>query len=61
MEADDEQKKILAAAKRGYDGYCDYTDWKSLVTGDRLPAWEGLKPSIKNAWYAAAEAILIKS
>lgn len=39
--------------KAGYDAYCKQTGGKSLVTGDPLPPFEALKPSIKDAWAAA--------
>jgi hypothetical protein len=53
----DEQKtKILAA--RLYDGYCQYTGFKSLVTGDDLPVWEELPPYIQDAWRMSAKVVI---
>lgn len=41
-----------------YKAYCATTDNKSLVSGCELPAWAALKPEIKNAWIAAAFAVV---
>lgn len=40
-----------------YEGYCEYTEWKSLATGDSLPQWEGLSSEIRAAWTLAAIAL----
>lgn len=40
-----------------YDAYCRCSGGKSLVSGAKLPPWEGLNPEIRKAWEAAAEAI----
>ena len=40
-----------------YESYCANTDWKSLVSGENLPAWTNLSQSIKEAWEAAAEGV----
>lgn len=49
-----------ALAKIAYDAYCASTGGKSLISGDQLPPFDALKPEIKNAWRAAAEAVLKK-
>ena len=42
-----------------YEGYCEHTGWKSLVSGQPLPAWdEAPDPLLEEAWEAAAEAVL---
>ena len=42
-----------------YEAYCETTDWKSLVSGQPLPAWdEAPDPLLEEAWEAAAEAVL---
>jgi hypothetical protein len=41
-----------------YEGYCNQTDNKSLISGAELPSWEQLKPEIQQAWIAAADAVL---
>lgn len=41
-----------------YDAYCAHTGGKSLVTGDKLPDWNDLKQEIRDAWQAAANAVL---
>lgn len=40
-----------------YEAYCEKTGWKSLVTGADLPGWDLLKPEIRDAWNASAQAI----
>jgi len=40
-----------------YEGYCETTGWKSLVSGAVLPQWEDVNNSIKEAWEAAAKAV----
>ena len=41
-----------------YNGYCEYTNWKSLISGADLPKWEAVKPEIKEAWEKAAENVI---
>lgn len=48
----------MQKAKYGYEAYCRCTGGKSAVTGDPLPPWEKLPGNVKNAWFAAAEAIV---
>lgn len=44
-------------ARKGYDAYSASTGGKSLITGDPLPVFDVLKDEIKDAWYAAADAV----
>lgn len=44
--------------KLAYDAYCESSGGVSLVSGAKLPPWEELKPEIKTAWQAAADAII---
>ena len=44
-------------AQVGYEGYCAFTDNKSLVSGAQLPPWSELRPAIQDAWGASAEAM----
>lgn len=37
-----------------YEGYCEYTDGKSLISGQPLPKWEDLRREIRNAWECSA-------
>lgn len=30
----------IERGKRGYESYCASTDWKSAVSGAKLPSWE---------------------
>lgn len=41
-----------------YNGYCEHTNWKSLISGADLPKWEAVKPEIKEAWEKAAEDVI---
>ena len=41
-----------------YEAYCGNTGWKSLVSGAILPEWNALNDRIKEAWEAAAHAVL---
>lgn len=41
----------------GYEGYRNHTGGISLVSQQPIPAWEGLKKDIQDAWEAAAQAI----
>jgi hypothetical protein len=43
-----------------YDGYCRQTGYKSLISGAALPPFDKLTDSIKDAWAAAAIAILTR-
>jgi len=54
MELTSEHYKI---GKIGYDAYCKQTGGVSLISGDKLPEFEVLKQSIKDAWAAAGIAI----
>lgn len=40
-----------------YEAYCARSDGVSLVSGARLPGWDGLSPVIAEAWEAAAAAV----
>lgn len=42
-----------------YEGYRAASDGKSLVSGAPLPAWSEQAPEIREAWRAAADAVLM--
>jgi hypothetical protein len=44
--------------RRAYLGYCESSSGKSLISGQDLPSWNDLKQEIKDAWIAAADAVL---
>lgn len=46
--------------QRAYEAYCSHTGWKSLVSGAPLPKWSDLDLRIKDAWEAAAEAVMAR-
>lgn len=54
MELTNEHYRV---AKIAYDGYVKQTGGVSLVSGDKLPEFEALKQSIKDAWAAAIIAV----
>jgi len=60
MYLDAEGEKIMNIAQSGYEAYCNYTGWKSVITGDPLPQWSQLPGGVVNAWFAAAKAISLK-
>lgn len=41
-----------------YEAYLKYSDGKSLVSGATLPRWEDLAGNIRDAWLAAAQAVV---
>lgn len=42
--------------KIAYNAYCKQAGGVSLISGDKLPEFEVLKPEIQDAWDAAAAA-----
>lgn len=40
-----------------YAAYCKSSGGVSLISGATLPTWDQLKPEIKTAWEAAADAV----
>ena len=44
-------------AKIAYEAYAKQTHWKSIITGDKLPEFENLRPEIQAAWETAAKAV----
>lgn len=40
-----------------YEAYCVASGGLSLVSGAKLPTWDGLHEKIKHAWDAAAQAV----
>lgn len=40
-----------------YEGYRNASRGVSLVSGQELPAWDGLRDEIKSAWCAAVGAV----
>ena len=43
-----------------YEGYCQQSDGKSLKTGELLPLWPDQDQRIRDAWAAAAKALITK-
>ena len=46
-------------ARIAYEGYREHSKGKSLVTGEAIPEFDRLPGTIKDAWRAAAEAIIL--
>lgn len=53
-------EKHFAGGKIGYDAYCKQTGGVSLISGDKLPEFGALKPTIQAAWVAAYLAISLE-
>ncbi|MBL8290785.1 MAG: hypothetical protein JNN08_03050 [Bryobacterales bacterium] len=45
-------------AQIAYEAYFEKAGGKSLATGQPLTGWNGLSPEIKEAWEAAATAVV---
>jgi hypothetical protein len=45
-------------AQIAYEAYRKQTGGVSLVSGDKLPPFEALRPEIQDAWWAASYAVL---
>jgi len=41
-----------------YEAYRTFSDGKSLVSGQVLPVWDILPSKLKEAWEAAAQAVI---
>ena len=48
----------LTNGEVAYNAYCNLSGWKSLASGADLPPFSGTKPEIRDAWEAAAQAVL---
>lgn len=44
-------------ARAGYEAYREWTQGRSIVTGDALPGFGELLPKVQDAWAAAGEAM----
>ncbi len=49
---------VVNLGQVAYDGYRASSDGKSLVSGAELPAWPDLPEPIREAWAAAADAVV---
>lgn len=45
--------------RAAYEAYCQCTGGRSAVTGAELPTWDNQRPDIREAWRAAADAVLM--
>lgn len=54
----DNEELIEAIGKLNYNFYCKSTGGVSLISGDKLPEFEDLKPKIQQAWKDAAKGLL---
>lgn len=52
------KKEMNIAGKAAYDAYCKSTGGVSLISGDKLPEFETLKPAIQTAWVKAEQAAI---
>ena len=58
MQLTETQELTMDIARVGYESYCNYTDWKSVITGDNLPEWNALPANVVNAWFAASDGMI---
>jgi hypothetical protein len=49
---------MKSKAQIAYEAYFEKAGGKSLATGQSLPGWEALSAPIKEAWEAAATAVV---
>jgi hypothetical protein len=42
-----------------YEGYVIGAGGRSLISGEPLPSWPDLGPELREAWRAAADAVLM--
>jgi len=55
-----EQEWIYELARKAYEAYCGSTNWKSAITGDDLPLFDNCPKTVKNAWIAVAEKMILE-
>lgn len=53
-------QKHLDGGKLAYDAYCKQTGGVSLISGDKLPEFDALKPPIREAWAASYIAVALE-
>lgn len=51
----------MSKGKVAYEGYFEKCGGKSLISGAPLPAWDDQADAIKEAWEAAATAVMENS
>lgn len=56
---DEELEEALRAGRIGYEGYREFSNGVSLVSGAPIPRFEELDPRIQNAWAFAANVVAI--
>lgn len=52
-------RRLELLGRGAYEAYCQSVGGKSAITGDPLPAWEDQRPEIREAWRAAADAVVM--
>ncbi len=48
-------------ARIAYEAYRNHTGGISLATGVKIPEWADLRPDIKAAWMASANAVIAEA
>jgi hypothetical protein len=46
-------------AQAAYEAYRQTVGGRSAITGDELPTWAQQRPDIREAWRAAADAVIM--
>jgi hypothetical protein len=49
----------VSPGRAAYEAYVLSSDGRSLISGEKLPAWDGLRPEVREAWRAAADGALM--
>lgn len=49
---------VTTSGQVAYEAYFAASDGKSLISGAPLPGWDDQADPIKDAWQAAAEAVI---
>jgi len=50
--------KQQITGKKLYENYCEFTNNKSLISGDQLPVWEDLPEKVRGAWNFSCKKLL---
>lgn len=51
-------EKNKSRGQKAYEGYCEFSGGKSLISGVPLPEWDKQAENVRAAWEAAAFAAM---
>ena len=58
MSKSEEELKDEFYGREAYSAYCETTDWKSAVTGAKLPDFKETNELVQKAWINSAKHVL---